>query len=113
MFDFWDEPKRSRPTFTAKEKEALYKGQNGKCNGCGTKFPIRNMTVDHIRAFSKGGGERLTNLQLLCGACNSLKGSGTMGELRKKLRQQAKPKTAGRPTRKKKQTRKRDPFDFW
>ncbi|MCY4449753.1 MAG: HNH endonuclease signature motif containing protein [Chloroflexi bacterium] len=87
LFDF-DEPMRSRPRFTQREKEALHKEQSGKCNGCGKRFDLRNMTVDHIRPFSKGGGERLSNLQLLCGACNSLKGNGTMGELRKKLRQQ-------------------------
>ena len=25
---------RSRPSFNAKDKEFLYKQQNGKCNGC-------------------------------------------------------------------------------
>ena len=88
--DFFDEPKqpRPRPRFTPKEKDALYKHQSGKCNGCQKKFEKRNMAVDHIRPFSQDGGERLTNLQLLCTACNSLKGAGTMAELRKKLRAQ-------------------------
>ena len=48
------------------------------------------MTVDHIRPFSQGGGEGLNNLQLLCGAFNSLKGTGTMAELRRKLTKEAK-----------------------
>ena len=74
---FFDEPQRSRPKFSKKEKELHYKAQNGKCNGCGKKFDIRNLTVDHIKAFSKGGGERGHNLQLLCAACNSMKGNGT------------------------------------
>ena len=52
----FDDPKqqRARPKFTQKEKELHYKDQNGKCNGCGKKFDIRNLTVDHIKAFSKG-----------------------------------------------------------
>ena len=37
-------------------------------------FPFRNFTVDHIVAQSRGGTDHLDNLQLLCGACNSLKG---------------------------------------
>ena len=85
---FFDEPKRARPRFTQKEKELHYKAQNGKCNGCKKKFDIRNLAVDHIRAFAKGGGERGHNLQLLCTACNSAKGKGTQAQLKKKLAQQ-------------------------
>ncbi len=87
---FFDEPnqQRSRPKFTQKEKELHYKAQNGKCNGCGKKFDIRNPAVDHIKPFSKGGSERGHNLQLLCTACNSAKGAGTQAQLKKKLVQQ-------------------------
>ena len=88
FFDPFAEPKRSRPKFTPKEKDALYKEQGGKCKGCSKKFDMRNMAVDHIRPFSRGGGERLTNLQLLCTACNSLKGAGTMAQLKQKLKKQ-------------------------
>ena len=131
LFDFFDEqPTRSRPRFSQREKDALYKEQGGKCKGCGKKFDKRNLTVDHIRAFSQGGGERLNNLQLLCGACNSLKGNGTMAQLKKKLREQGvvkasprktksaakttrsrKPKSTSRSTPKKRETRKRDPVE--
>ena len=119
MFDFGFG--RSRPTFGPKEKSALYAGQKGRYNGCRLKLPMRNLTVDHIRPFSRGGGERLTNLQLLCSSCNSMKGDGTMSQLRKKL--QAKgitkaPKAAAAkraPAKKKTPSRrpKRDPFFDW
>ena len=131
FLDFFDEPTRSRPRFSPREKDALFREQSGKCNGCRKKFAKRNLTVDHIRPFSQGGGERLNNLQLLCGACNSMKGDGTMAELRKKLRQQGvvkssaaktrsaaktakstrKPKSTTRSAPKKRRTRKRDPVD--
>ncbi|MDE2843681.1 MAG: HNH endonuclease signature motif containing protein [Chloroflexota bacterium] len=103
--DFFNEPKttqrRPRPKFSAKEKNSFYRDQNGKCNGCEKKFDIRNLAVDHIKPFSDGQGERLTNLQLLCTACNSLKGTGTMGELRKKLRAQGLLKTGTKAAAKK------------
>ena len=37
-------------------------------------FPFRNFTVDHVVPQSRVGTDNLENLQLLCGACNSLKG---------------------------------------
>ena len=56
-------------------KSALYGKQGGSCAGCQTHLLARNLTVDHIIPLSKGGTDHLENLQLLCGACNSLKGN--------------------------------------
>ena len=66
-------------------RHTLYGQQEGNCNGCGIHFPFRNMTVDHLTPKKHGGTDHIENLQLLCGACNSLKGTGTMAELRVKL----------------------------
>ena len=82
---FFDEPKRARPSFNAKDKAHLYAEQKGKCNGCAVKFPARNMTVDHIKPFSQGGSDKPSNLQLLCNSCNSMKGDGTQAQLKKRL----------------------------
>ncbi len=125
----FDESKKSRPKFTQEEKELHYKAQNGKCNGCGKKFDIRNLTVDHIKAWSKGGTERGHNLQLLCGACNSTKGDRTQGEFKKRLAAQGvtksststkgnkaapKKKAASKAASKKRPARQRDPIaDFF
>ena len=66
-------------------KHHLYGRQEGRCEGCHFYFPYPNLTVDHVHPRSKGGTHHLSNLQLLCAACNSLKGPGTMADLRARL----------------------------
>ena len=55
-------------------KHTLFGQQEGLCAGCRHGFPFRNFTIDHVVPRSKGGSDHLDNLQLLCGACNSMKG---------------------------------------
>ena len=55
-------------------KHQLFGKQEGRCGGCRVAFPFRNFTVDHIIPKSQGGSGHFYNLQLLCGACNSVKG---------------------------------------
>ena len=69
-------------------KHTLFGLQEGLCGGCGIFFPFRNLTIDHKVPRSKGGTDHFENLWLLCGACNSAKGTGTVAELRAKLRKQ-------------------------
>ena len=67
-------------------KHTLYGRQEGICAGCRVLFPFRNLTVDHIVARSRGGSDHINNLQLLCGACNSMKSSGSQEQLVAKLK---------------------------
>ena len=69
-------------------KHALYGKQEGLCNGCKVQFPFRNMTHDHIVPQVKGGSHHIDNLQLLCGACNSLKGENEQAYLIARLKEQ-------------------------
>lgn len=62
-------------------RKYLFGEQGGYCNGCEDDFPLRNFTVDHIVAVAKGGTDHISNLQLLCGACNSQKGTKSQAEL--------------------------------
>lgn len=69
----------------ASHKRALYGEQAGNCEGCGEHFLLQNLEVDHIVPRSKGGTDHIENLQLLCGACNRIKGNRGMEYLRVKL----------------------------
>ena len=67
-------------------KNTLYGRQEGLCGGCRILFPIRNFTIDHMLPKAKGGTDHIDNLQLLCGACNSTKGTKTQEEFLAALR---------------------------
>ena len=69
-------------------KHTLYGKQEGICNGCRVMFPFRNMTVDHIIPQVKGGSDHIDNLQLLCNACNSMKGTGSQEEFIARLQRE-------------------------
>ena len=70
-------------------KHQLFGKQEGRCSGCSVVFPFRNFTIDHVVPQSQGGSDHFDNLQLLCGACNSTKGTGTQAELLATLARQA------------------------
>ena len=67
-------------------KHTLFGSQEGQCAGCRHSFPYRNFQIDHIIPRSRGGDDRLENLQLLCAACNSQKGARSMAYLQAQLR---------------------------
>ena len=70
-------------------KHVLFGHQEGLCGGCKVLFPFRNFTIDHIIPRSRGGTDHLENLQLLCGACNSLKGDRPQEYLMARLAEMA------------------------
>ena len=77
-----DVPKNYR-----QNSHVLYGQQEGQCNGCKVLFPFCNFTVDHVIPQNKGGTHHIDNLQLLCGACNSLKGDRDQSYLMSQLKE--------------------------
>ena len=76
-------------------KHKLYGKQEGKCAGCGREYSFKDMEMDHVVPRSKGGQDDDSNLQLLCGHCNRVKGDRlTMPELKAKLEKLGVVKTA-------------------
>ena len=67
-------------------KHTLFGRQEGLCAGCCHPFPFRNFTIDHVVPRFRGGPDHLDNLQLLCNACNSMKGTRSQAEFRAELR---------------------------
>ena len=67
-----DKPERKRRD--PDETEALYKLQGSRCMYCGHKLDRSNMQMDHKISKANHGSEKFGNKQLLCGACNRLKG---------------------------------------
>jgi len=51
----------------------LYKRYRGRCQICGEKFDMKQMTIEHIYPKSKGGTNESHNVTLTCQPCNSKK----------------------------------------
>lgn len=60
---------------TAQDKAALLAEYGHKCMCCGAVDPL---TFDHIVPISTGGKDEIENMQILCGPCNSSKGTRTI-----------------------------------
>jgi 5-methylcytosine-specific restriction endonuclease McrA len=61
--------------YTKREWWALCDYYGNKCLACGE---CKALTADHIVPVSKGGKNDLSNIQPLCGQCNSKKGGKTI-----------------------------------
>lgn len=57
-------------SFTKQEWTELCMKYNNECVCCGEQKPL---TVDHVIPLSKGGTNYISNIQPLCGSCNSKK----------------------------------------
>jgi 5-methylcytosine-specific restriction endonuclease McrA len=58
---------------TAQEWNILKKKYDYTCLRCGKKEPEIKLTEDHVFAISLGGWNSISNIQPLCGPCNSSK----------------------------------------
>ena len=56
-------------------RKELYESQKGVCAECQEYVPYEFVHLDHIIPASKGGSDGRENRQILCMACNGLKGT--------------------------------------
>lgn len=60
------------PGWKAARREVLVR-DGYQCQTCGALVTGRNAHVDHIVAKSQGGGDEVSNLQVLCVSCHAKK----------------------------------------
>jgi 5-methylcytosine-specific restriction endonuclease McrA len=67
-----------RDSFTAEQWRELLSAYDYRCLRCGRQEPEIKLTPDHVVPLSKGGGTDISNIQPLCGSCNSSKRARTI-----------------------------------
>lgn len=60
-------------SYTLEEWDALKREHGYKCLACGKQEPEIQLTADHVIPIIMGGSSFITNIQPLCGPCNSKK----------------------------------------
>ena len=73
---------RRRAVFPRKVKNGLLRVQKGRCAYCGQTHRSHYLVIDHKHPVSRGGGDEIDNLQLLCNSCNMRKGIQSDEEFR-------------------------------
>ncbi len=71
--------KGAEGSYSNKEWIDLVDACGHRCAHCGRQEPEIKLTVDHIIPISKGGTNYISNIQPLCGPCNSSKGNRCEG----------------------------------
>ncbi len=70
-----------QPDFQVRlNRRNLFARDRNKCQYCGKKFPVADLSIDHVVPISRGGGNSWENLVCSCVACNTRKGSRTPRE---------------------------------
>lgn len=69
-----------------KVKNRLFRAQQGRCAYCGRTHRWDYLEIDHKHPVSRGGGDEIANLQLLCSPCNMRKGIQSDEEFRDRYR---------------------------
>ena len=66
--------KRLRVTMSRRN---IFLRDNHQCQYCGLSLPLKELTCDHVKPKSQGGGNSWENIVAACGPCNRRKGGRT------------------------------------
>lgn len=64
---------KNRNNYGNATREYLYDKAEDKCELCGRKIPLPEMTIDHVVPLAMGGRDEIANLQCACQICNRVK----------------------------------------
>ena len=64
-----------RKIYSEDTRKLIYLNAHGRCELCGRKILLEDMTVDHINPLSLGGEDDVENLACTCFPCNIFKGN--------------------------------------
>lgn len=67
--------KIKRKSYPESTRRLIYLKANGKCELCGRKILLEDMTIEHINPLSMGGIDDVENLACTCYPCNLFKGN--------------------------------------
>lgn len=72
LFAYKDEKR----TFSPEQRRLLWNSEDKRlCARCRRSLTWTDFTIDHVKAWTKGGRTNLKNAQLMCRSCNSQKGA--------------------------------------
>ena len=66
--------RNKRKSYSKNVRKMIYINAGKKCQLCGKKLLLQEMTLDHIVPLSRGGADTVDNIQCACKACNKMKG---------------------------------------
>jgi 5-methylcytosine-specific restriction endonuclease McrA len=84
---FYDKLPRQNVKFNRRN---IFARDNNHCQYCGKKFPISELSIDHVLPRSQGGKSTWENVVCSCLDCNIRKGGRTPDQARMKLLTQPK-----------------------
>lgn len=67
--------KIKRKLYSEDTRKLIYLHAGGRCELCGRKILLEDMTIDHITPLSMGGVDDVENLSCTCFPCNLFKGN--------------------------------------
>ena len=67
--------KIKRKSYSDDVRKLIYIKAGGRCELCGRKILLDDMTLDHVNPLSMGGDDDVENLSCTCYPCNLFKGN--------------------------------------
>ena len=64
-----------RKIYSEDTRKLIYLNAHGRCELCGRKILLEDMTIDHVNPLSMGGEDDVENLACTCFPCNLFKGN--------------------------------------